>query len=145
MYKSYVVTLTEAERAQGHLSGGWKTCWRSPCIPNDPRAPQVCMEEVRTQVLRDIRAPLALKPGRPEREDHAYVRYGAVNRSLLYCFVLFCVVLYCYCLFCEPLAGTRWVAVTDPPTPGSTGRSTGGSWSMCAIPRPSGWCWSAIT
>jgi hypothetical protein len=64
--------------------------------PHDPRYPQVCMDEIRRQVLRDVRAPLPPRPGPPAREDYEYERAGVVN--------LF--------LFCAPLAGRRWVDVT---------------------------------
>jgi hypothetical protein len=65
--------------------------------PYDPRFPQVCMDEVSKQLLRDTREPLPVKPGRVQRVDYEYEREGVVN--------LF--------LFCEPLAGRRWVDVTD--------------------------------
>jgi hypothetical protein len=65
--------------------------------PYDPRCPQVCMDEMPTQLLRDVRAPQPAAPGRPERVDYEYERGGVLN--------LF--------LFCEPLAGRRWVDVTE--------------------------------
>jgi hypothetical protein len=65
--------------------------------PYDPRYPQVCMDEVSKQVLRDTRAPLPARPGQVWRVDYEYERAGGVN--------LF--------LFCEPLQGQRWVTVTD--------------------------------
>jgi transposase len=65
--------------------------------PYDPRYPQVCMDEVSKQLLRDTRTSLPMEPGRPERHDYEYERGGVVN--------LF--------LFCEPLRGRRWVDVTD--------------------------------
>jgi hypothetical protein len=65
--------------------------------PYDPRYPQVCMDEVSKQLLRDTRQPLPMQPGRPERRDYEYERHGVVN--------LF--------LFCEPLQGRRWVDVTE--------------------------------
>jgi hypothetical protein len=65
--------------------------------PYDPRFPQVCMDEISKQLLRDARAPIPPAPGRPERVDYEYERGGVVN--------LF--------LFCEPLAGQRWVDVTE--------------------------------
>jgi len=64
--------------------------------PHDPRRPQVCMDEISKQVLRETRAPLPAQPGRPQRVDYEYERGGVLN--------LF--------LFCEPLAGRRWVDVT---------------------------------
>ncbi len=65
--------------------------------PYDPRYPQVCMDEASKQLLRDSRAPLPLKPGQVTRVDYEYEREGVAN--------LF--------LFCEPLAGRRWVDVTE--------------------------------
>jgi DDE superfamily endonuclease len=66
----------------------------------DPRYPQVCMDEVSKQLLRDTRTPLPMKPGRIQRRDYEYERGGVVN--------LF--------LFCEPLQGRRWVDVTEQRT-----------------------------
>ncbi len=65
--------------------------------PHDPRRPQICMDEISKQVLRETRTPLPVQPGRPQRVDYEYERDGVVN--------LF--------LFCEPLAGRRWVDVTE--------------------------------
>ena len=65
--------------------------------PYDPRYPQVCMDEVSKQLLRDTRTPLPTEPGRPQRYDYEYERGGVVN--------LF--------MFCEPLQGRRWVDVTE--------------------------------
>ena len=65
--------------------------------PYDPRVPLVCMDETSRQLLRDTRSPIPVQSGWPERVDHEYEREGVVN--------LF--------LFCEPLAGRRWVTVTD--------------------------------
>jgi hypothetical protein len=68
--------------------------------PYDPRYPQVCMDEVSKQLLRDTRAPLPATLGKGARVDYEYEREGVVN--------LF--------LFCEPLQGQRWVSVTDQRT-----------------------------
>lgn len=65
--------------------------------PYDPARPQVCMDEISTQLLRDTRAPLPVQPGHAAREDYEYERGGVVN--------LF--------LFCEPLAGQRWADATE--------------------------------
>jgi hypothetical protein len=65
--------------------------------PYDPKRPQVCMDETSKQLLRDVRTPLPVQPGQPARVDYEYEREGVVN--------LF--------LFCEPLAGRRWVEVTE--------------------------------
>ena len=63
----------------------------------DPQRPQVCMDETNKQLLREVRPPMPAQPGQPGRVDYEYERGGVVN--------LF--------LFCEPLAGRRWVDVTD--------------------------------
>ena len=68
--------------------------------PSDPRYPQVCMDEVSKQLLRDTRTPVPMKPGRVQRTDYEYERGGVVN--------LF--------MFCEPLQGRRWVDVTEQRT-----------------------------
>jgi hypothetical protein len=65
--------------------------------PYDPRYPQVCMDEVSKQLLRETRRPLPADPGQVARFDFEYERNGVAN--------LF--------LFCEPLKGRRWVMVTD--------------------------------
>ena len=65
--------------------------------PYDRQRPQFCMDEASKQVLRDVRAPLPAHPGHPARVDYEYERGGVAN--------LF--------LFCEPLAGQRWLDVTD--------------------------------
>ncbi len=68
--------------------------------PYDPRYPQVCMDEVSKQLLRDTRQSLPMEPGKPERQDYEYERGGVVN--------LF--------MFCEPLQGRHWVDVTEQRT-----------------------------
>ncbi len=65
--------------------------------PYDPRYPQVCMDEVSKQLLRDARERLPVKPGQIERGDYEYERAGVVNVFL----------------FCEPLQGKRWISVTE--------------------------------
>lgn len=68
--------------------------------PDDPRYPQVCMDETSKQLLAEVRPPLPLEPDQPMRVDSEYVRQGVAN--------LF--------LFCEPLQAKRWVTVTDQRT-----------------------------
>jgi hypothetical protein len=68
--------------------------------PYDPRYPQVCMDEMSKQLLRDTRAPLPATPGNVQRVEYEYEREGVVNLLL----------------FCEPLHGQRWVTVTDQRT-----------------------------
>ena len=64
--------------------------------PYDPTRPQVCMDEISTQLLRDTRAPLPARPSQAAREDYEYERGGVVNVFL----------------FCAPLGGQRWADVT---------------------------------
>ena len=63
--------------------------------PHDPARPPVCFDEAAKQLLADVRAPLPMRPGCPERQDSEYQREGTA--------VLFMV--------CEPLAGRRHVFV----------------------------------
>jgi hypothetical protein len=65
--------------------------------PYDPCRPLVCMDEASRQLVRDTRRPVPVQPGQSVRVDYEYAREGVAN--------LF--------LFCEPLAGQRWVAVTE--------------------------------
>ena len=65
--------------------------------PYDPKRPLVCMDEVSKQLLAEVREPLSPGPGRPARSDYEYERHGTANLFLC----------------CEPLAGRRWVEVTD--------------------------------
>lgn len=65
--------------------------------PYDSRHPLVCMDETSKQLLKDTRPALPVEPGQPERRDYEYQRGGTVN--------LF--------MFLEPLAGRRWVDVTE--------------------------------
>ncbi len=59
--------------------------------------PLVCMDETSNQLLREPRPEQPAAPGHPRHGDAASARDGVAN--------LF--------LFCEPLAGRRWVAVTE--------------------------------
>ena len=52
--------------------------------PYDPRAPQVCLDEVSTQLLAEVIPPLPVAPGRPAREDDEYARRGTANLFLAY-------------------------------------------------------------
>ena len=65
--------------------------------PYDARYPQVCLDEVSKQLLREPRPALPTKPGQPMRIDYEYERGGVKNLFLL----------------CEPLTGQRHVTVTD--------------------------------
>lgn len=68
--------------------------------PYDPAHPMVCMDESSKQQTKEVRKPIKVKPGKPERYDTEYERNGVSN--------LF--------IFFEPLAGWRHVAVTDKRT-----------------------------
>lgn len=65
--------------------------------PYDPRRPVICLDEASKQLIGETRLPLPAEPGQPERFDYEYVRNGTAN--------LFMVT--------EPLAGWRYVAVTE--------------------------------
>jgi hypothetical protein len=68
--------------------------------PYDPSRPQVCMDETSKQMLRDARAALPMAPGKSGREDYEYERGGVANVFM----------------FTEPLAGRRWVDITEQRT-----------------------------
>lgn len=65
--------------------------------PYDPRYPQVCMDELCKQLIRETRRPLPIEPGQPVRYDYEYERVGVCN--------LF--------MFFEPLSGRRYVRVSE--------------------------------
>ena len=64
--------------------------------PYDPQYPQVCMDEMSTQLIGEVRAPLPAEPGKPLRYDTEYKRNGTAN-----IFIAF-----------EPLTGQRYTKVT---------------------------------
>jgi hypothetical protein len=47
--------------------------------PYDPRYPLVCFDERPCQLIDDIMAPIAMKPGRSKREDYHYKRNGVCS------------------------------------------------------------------
>ena len=63
----------------------------------DPRFPQVCLDEISKQLLKDSREGLPARPGDVEKYDYEYERQGVCNLFLA----------------CEPLAGRRYVKVTE--------------------------------
>ena len=65
--------------------------------PYNPLKPVICFDERPCQLLGNVFQPIAMKPGRIEREDYHYKRNGT-------CAVLMAV---------EPLAGHRIVKVTE--------------------------------
>jgi hypothetical protein len=65
--------------------------------PYDSERPQVCVDEVSKQLVKDITPPVPMQPGQPAREDYEYERCGTANLFMI----------------CEPLAGRRHVKVTN--------------------------------
>ncbi len=45
----------------------------------DPKRPVVCFDESPTQLIGEVRQPIAAAPGQPERYDHEYHRRGTAN------------------------------------------------------------------
>ena len=50
--------------------------------PKDARVPVVAMDERPVQLLKDIRPPIPMKPGRLARIDYEYKRPGSVSAFL---------------------------------------------------------------
>ena len=68
--------------------------------PYDAQYPQVCIDEMSTQLIGEVRAPLPAQPGKPLRYDTEYQSNGPVN-----IFIAF-----------EPLIGQRRTKVTEQRT-----------------------------
>src|SRR5260370_8522812 len=68
--------------------------------PYDERRPQVCLDETSKQLVSETRVPLPMQPGQPECSDYEYERQGTCNLFVA----------------CEPLAGKRYLQVTDQRT-----------------------------
>jgi hypothetical protein len=68
--------------------------------PRDEARPVVCIDEGGKQLIGDARPPLPVRPGRPAKQDHEYVRGGTANLFLA----------------TEPLAGWRHAEVTERKT-----------------------------
>jgi hypothetical protein len=66
------------------------------CRPYDERFPVVCVDETSKQLVGEVRSPLPMEPGKPERFDAHYRRHGV-------CHLFLC---------CEPLRAWRHVKVT---------------------------------
>jgi DDE superfamily endonuclease len=62
--------------------------------------PLICLDEAAKQLLAEVRAPLPLVPGQPERVDYGYARQGTAALFMAF----------------EPLAGQRHVFVRDQRT-----------------------------
>jgi hypothetical protein len=65
--------------------------------PHDPACPLVCLDETSKQLIKETRAPIPARPGRPARTDYEYERNGTANIFMLF----------------APLDGWRHVEVTD--------------------------------
>jgi hypothetical protein len=65
--------------------------------PHDPACPLVCLDETSKQLIKETRAPIPARPGRPARTDYEYERNGTANIFMLF----------------APLEGWRHVEVTD--------------------------------
>jgi DDE superfamily endonuclease len=96
--------------------------------PDDPRRPQVCLDETSRQLLAEVNPPRPVAPGRPARQDYEYQRGGVCNLFLV----------------TEPLAGWRQVMVSA--------RRTRIDWAHCIkdlvdvhYPTPSRSCWCKTT
>lgn len=68
--------------------------------PYDSRHPVIGMDELSTQLIGEVRAPLATAPGTPAKYDTEYTRNGTVNIFMAF----------------EPLAGQRVTQVTEQRT-----------------------------
>ncbi len=80
--------------------------------PYDPRYPQVCLDEISTQLLAEVVAPLPLAPGHGVREDYEYARGGTANLFIV----------------CEPLRGWRGRPLGSMTV---TARRTKVAWAQC--------------
>jgi hypothetical protein len=60
--------------------------------PYDENCPVVCMDEKPYQLLGEVRSPIPMKSGAPNRQDNEYKRNGTCSIFM----------------FCEPLAGWRY-------------------------------------
>lgn len=66
-------------------------------LPYDEKRPVVCLDELNKQMIKEVRLPLPLEPGKPERFDTEYERNGTSNVFLSF----------------EPLKGKRQIKVTE--------------------------------
>ena len=68
--------------------------------PYDSQCPQVCIDELSTQLIGEVHAPLPAQPGKPLRYDTEYTRNGTANIFMAF----------------EPFAGQRITKVTEQRT-----------------------------
>ena len=66
----------------------------------DPKRPAICFDERPCQLIGDVLAPIPMKPGQVQRQDHHYKRNGTC----------------CVMIAFEPLAGKRIVDVKERKT-----------------------------
>ena len=92
--------------------------------PYDPKRPVVCFDERPCQLLAEVREPLRLGAGRPERRDHEYLR-----RGMAHLFVAF-----------EPLTGWRGVEVRERRVDASSPSSCA-TWPRISTWRPRRYAW----
>ncbi len=64
--------------------------------PDDPRYPQVCLDETSVHLLDSLRSSLPVRPGQTVKEDSTYVRHGTTTLFLA----------------CEPRRGWRHLSTT---------------------------------
>ena len=65
--------------------------------PYDSQRPVICFDEQSKQLTKETRLSIPARPGQPARVDYEYERNGTANLFMVF----------------EPLAGQRWVKVTD--------------------------------
>lgn len=68
--------------------------------PYDPQHPVLCMDEMSTQLIGEVRPPLPTAPGKTLKDDTEYTRNGTVTIFMTF----------------EPLAGQRVTQVTQQRT-----------------------------
>ncbi len=51
---------------------------------NDPLHPVVCMDETSKQCIKEVRSPIAARPGETERYDAEYERNGVAHLLMFY-------------------------------------------------------------
>jgi len=65
--------------------------------PHDPARPVVCLDETSKQLLKETRAPIAMRKGQPRRVDYEYERNGTASVFMIF----------------APLEGRREAIVTE--------------------------------
>ena len=52
--------------------------------PHDPARPVVCLDETSKQLLKETRAPIAMRKGQPRRVDYEYERNGTASVFMIF-------------------------------------------------------------